>query len=86
MKTVHETGARPNWSTPDGAEQWTVESIGYATNLGIITRLEAVVEMRFRTVPYLMYFRDVTALGTGYPVHELLKDENEREQRYGRSK
>ncbi len=68
------------------AEQWTVESIGYATHLGIITRLQAVVEMRFRTVPYLMYFRDVTALGTGYPVHELLKDENEREQRYGRSK
>jgi type II secretory pathway component PulK len=47
--------------------QFTIESIGYSDDRGVFTRLEAVVAMR-GPVPQLVYSRDITKLGMGFPV------------------
>lgn len=49
------------------ARQFTIESIGYTDNRGTFTRLEAVVAMR-GPVPQLIYYRDISRLGMGFPV------------------
>ncbi|MCB9850581.1 MAG: general secretion pathway protein GspK [Phycisphaerales bacterium] len=49
------------------SRQFTIESIGFSDRRGIFTRLQAVVMMR-GPVPQLMYYRDITKLGMGFPV------------------
>jgi len=48
------------------AQQFHIEAIGHADHLGMMVRLQAVVELRGH-VPQYMYYRDLTALGT-YPI------------------
>jgi len=49
------------------SRQFTIESIGFTDDRGIFTRLQAVVMMR-GPVPQLVYYRDITRLGMGFPV------------------
>ncbi|MCH8854207.1 MAG: general secretion pathway protein GspK [Planctomycetes bacterium] len=48
------------------SQQFHIESIGHADHLGMMVRLEAVVELRGH-VPQYMYYRDISELGT-YPI------------------
>jgi type II secretory pathway component PulK len=47
--------------------RFRVESLGYADHMGTMARLEAVVEMR-GPVAQIVYLRDLTKLGTNFPV------------------
>jgi hypothetical protein len=47
--------------------QFTIESLGYADHVGTFARLEAVIEMR-GSMAQIVYYRDLTTLGRGYPV------------------
>jgi hypothetical protein len=49
------------------SRQFTIESIGFSDMRGIFARLQAVVVMR-GPVPQLVYERDITRLGMGFPV------------------
>jgi len=49
--------------------QFTIESLGYADFIGMVTRLQVVVEMRGPMVQ-AMYHRDLTHLGGHYPIRE----------------
>lgn len=51
-----------------------VESVGYADHFGTMTRLEAILEMR-GPVAQIIYLRDLTNLGTSYPVQYPVGDE-----------
>jgi hypothetical protein len=62
------------------ATQFMIEAVGYANHVGVVCRLQAVVEMRFETVPQYLYYRDVSSLGVGYPVHWALMEPEERER------
>jgi type II secretory pathway component PulK len=53
--------------------QFTVESIGYADHLGLRYRLQVIFQMR-GPVPQIMYYRDLTNVGTTFP---LLREEEE---------
>ncbi|MCH8912643.1 MAG: general secretion pathway protein GspK [Planctomycetes bacterium] len=62
------------------AQQFHIEAIGHADHLGMMVRLQAVVELRGH-VPQYMYYRDLTALGT-YPIRGTREgDEVVRSQR-----
>ena len=58
--------------------QFTVESLGYADHTGTFTRLQVIVEMR-GPVAQIVYWRDLTSLGVGYPTR--LKDEQGAQRR-----
>ncbi len=45
-----------------------VESMGYADHVGTVARLETILEMR-GPVAQIVYNRDITMLGTAYPIH-----------------
>lgn len=47
--------------------QFSMDVIGFADHVGTACRLQAVVEMRGQ-LAQLRYYRDITALGMGYPV------------------
>lgn len=49
--------------------QFTIESIGFADHVGTFRRLQVVVEMRGQ-VEQVLYWRDISALGAGYPLRE----------------
>ncbi len=49
--------------------QFTVESLGYADFMGMVTRLQVILEMRGPLVQ-AMYHRDLTHLGGRYPIRE----------------
>jgi len=49
------------------SDRFTVESLGYSDDKGGMTRLQVIMEMR-GPVPQIMYYRDLTSLGTSYPV------------------
>lgn len=49
------------------SRQFTIESIGFTDNRGLFTRLQAVVTMR-GPIAQLIYYRDITKLGMGFPV------------------
>ncbi|UCG15110.1 MAG: general secretion pathway protein GspK [Phycisphaerales bacterium] len=55
-------------------QQFTIESLGYADHVGTVTRLQAIIEMR-GPVAQIVYYRDLTPLGIGYPIR--LEDEVE---------
>jgi type II secretory pathway component PulK len=58
------------------AAQFTVEVLGYADHIGTISRLQALLEMR-GPVAQVVYFRDLTPLGPGYPVRSRDRIEGE---------
>jgi len=47
--------------------QFTVESIGFSDDSGLFTRLQVVLEMR-GPLSQVIYYRDLTRLGIGFPV------------------
>lgn len=47
--------------------RFVIESLGYSDHGGTMTRLQVVVEMR-GPVAQVMYYRDITHLGTNYPI------------------
>ncbi len=55
--------------------QFTVESVGYGDHVGMVCRLQAVIEMQGQ-VPLIKYMRDITKLGPGWPIRA---EEEERE-------
>lgn len=50
-------------------QQFTIESLGYADHLGMITRLQVVVDMLGPIAQPILY-RDLTALGSSFPIRE----------------
>lgn len=50
-------------------QQFTIESLGYADHLGMITRLQVVVDMLGPIAQPILY-RDLTSLGSIYPIRE----------------
>jgi hypothetical protein len=50
-------------------QQFTIESLGYADHIGMMTRLEVVVDM-VGPIAETVYYRDVTYLGGHYPIRE----------------
>jgi hypothetical protein len=64
-------GARPDYGITTGAYQFSVESVGYADHVGACKRLQVVLEMIWPSNPQVLYFRDLTPLGTAYRIHEL---------------
>jgi type II secretory pathway component PulK len=49
--------------------QFTVDVIGFADHVGAACRIQAVVEMRGQ-LAQIKYYRDITSIGIGYPVHD----------------
>lgn len=49
--------------------QFTIESLGYADHVGMVSRLQIVVDM-VGSIPQTIYYRDLTALGGHYPIRE----------------
>jgi len=47
--------------------QFTVESVGYGDHVGMVCRLQAVIQMQGQ-VPLIKYVRDLTKLGPGWPI------------------
>jgi hypothetical protein len=47
--------------------QFTIESVGFGDHLGATSRLQIVVEMR-GPVAQILYYRDLSSLGTIYPI------------------
>jgi len=50
-------------------QQFTIESLGYADHIGMVTRLEVVVDM-VGPIAETIYYRDLTYLGGHYPIRE----------------
>ncbi len=50
-------------------QQFRIESLGYADHMGMITRLEVVVDM-LGPIAETVYYRDLTYLGGHYPIRE----------------
>ena len=50
-------------------QQFTIESLGYADHIGMVTRLHVVVDM-LGPVTQTIYYRDVTYLGGHFPIRE----------------
>lgn len=50
-------------------QQFTVESLGYADHIGMVTRLEAVLDL-VGPIAQVIYYRDVTQIGGHYPIRE----------------
>jgi hypothetical protein len=50
-------------------QQFRIESLGYGDHVGMVTRLEVVVDM-LGPVAETVYYRDLTYLGGHYPIRE----------------
>ncbi len=50
-------------------QQFTIESLGYADHIGMVTRLQVVVDM-VGPIAQTIYYRDLTYLGAHYPIRE----------------
>ena len=53
-----------------------IESLGYADHIGMVTRLQVIVDVA-GPIAQTMYYRDLTRLGGHYPIREE-DDENIR--------
>lgn len=49
--------------------QFSIDSIGFADHTGTFKRIQAVIEMRGH-IGQIKYYRDISELGIGYPVHD----------------
>ena len=50
-------------------QQFTIESLGYADHIGMVTRFQVVVDM-VGPIAQTIYYRDVSYLGGAYPIRE----------------
>ncbi len=50
-------------------QQFMVESLGYADHIGMVTRLEVVLDL-VGPLPQTIYYRDVTRIGGHFPIRE----------------
>lgn len=50
-------------------QQFTIESLGYADHLGMVTRLQVVVDM-VGPIAQTIYYRDLTYIGGHFPIRE----------------
>lgn len=63
------------------SQQFEIQALGHADHLGMMVRLQAVVELRGH-VPQYMYYRDVTELGLTFPVRGVREgDQRARDRR-----
>lgn len=51
------------------AQQFTIEALGYGDHIGMVTRLQVVVDF-VGPIAQTLYFRDLTYLGAHYPIRE----------------
>lgn len=54
-------------------QQFTIESVGYADYMGMVTRLQVVVDMN-GPIAQTVYYRDISNLGGAYPIRETDKE------------
>ncbi len=54
-------------------QQFTIESVGYADYMGMVTRLQVVVDMN-GPIAQTVYYRDISNLGGTYPIRESDKE------------
>jgi type II secretory pathway component PulK len=50
-------------------QQFRIESLGYGDHVGMVTRLEVVVDM-VGPIAHTIYYRDLTEVGVAYPIRE----------------
>ncbi len=50
-------------------QRFTIESLGYADHIGMVTRLEVVIDM-VGPIAQTIYYRDLSYLGGHYPIRE----------------
>ncbi len=50
-------------------QQFTIESLGYGDHIGMVTRLQVVVDL-VGPIAQTIYYRDLTYLGGHYPIRE----------------
>jgi len=50
-------------------QQFTIDALGYADHLGMVTRLQVVVDM-VGPIAQTIYYRDLTKLGAQFPIRE----------------
>lgn len=50
-------------------QQFTIESLGYADHIGMVTRVQVIVDM-VGPIAQPVYYRDVSQLGGHYPIRE----------------
>ena len=50
-------------------QQFTVESLGYADHIGMVVRLQVVLDM-MGPIAQTIYYRDLTHLGGQYPIRQ----------------
>lgn len=50
-------------------QQFTIESLGYADHIGMVTRLHVVVDM-IGPIAQTIYYRDLTYIGGHFPIRE----------------
>lgn len=60
------------------AQQFKIQSIGYADHIGTVTRLEVIVDMN-GPIAETIYYRDISYLGAPFPIRE-----EDREEQNGR--
>ena len=54
-------------------QQFTIESLGYSDYMGMVTRLQVVLEMNGPIVQTI-YYRDISNLGGAFPIREADKE------------
>lgn len=54
-------------------QQFTIESLGFADHVGMVTRLQVVVDMN-GPIAQTVYYRDISNLGGSFPIREEDKD------------
>jgi len=65
----NETFARIEPGITARAQQFRIQSLGYADHLGTITRLEVIVDMN-GPIAETIYYRDISYLGAPFPIRE----------------
>jgi hypothetical protein len=50
-------------------QQFRIEALGYGDHIGMVTRIEVIIDM-VGPIPQPIYYRDLTRLGGHYPIRE----------------
>ncbi|HUW81388.1 MAG TPA: hypothetical protein VMZ31_01175 [Phycisphaerae bacterium] len=64
-------GARPDYGVTTRASVISIESLGYADHVGVVKRINVVLDISWPTNPQVLYYRDLTPLGTAYRIREM---------------
>jgi len=56
------------------SQQYSIESLGYGDHIGMVTRLQVVVDM-VGPIAQTIYYRDLSYLGGSYPIREEDKEQ-----------